>query len=129
LSPSTRRLTRVTVPKVTPDPLIENRPGELPPCRFVAEIDARTDASRGVWKALAGIDASLTGVSELNSVLIDLENGTLTIGAINCQRTLFVGQGGVGHRRYAEPTMGSEWKYVPVRRLALLIEESLFRGA
>jgi phage tail sheath protein FI len=45
-----------------PDPLQENRDRNFPPCGFVAGIYARTDAGRGVWKAPAGIDASLTAV-------------------------------------------------------------------
>jgi len=48
-----------------PDPLFGNRPTLFPPCGFVAGIYAATDASRGVWKAPAGIDASLTGNSGL----------------------------------------------------------------
>ena len=35
----------------------------FPPGGFVAGIYAATDASRSVWKAPAGIDASLTGES------------------------------------------------------------------
>ncbi len=35
------------------------------PCGAVAGIIARTDAERGVWKAPAGIDATLVGVAEL----------------------------------------------------------------
>ena len=45
-----------------PDPLRENRLREFPPCGFVAGLYARTDATRGVWKAPAGTDASLRGV-------------------------------------------------------------------
>ena len=46
---------------LAPDKLQENRPREFPPCGFVAGLYARTDASRGVWKAPAGTEASLTG--------------------------------------------------------------------
>ena len=44
-----------------PDPLFGNRPTLFPPCGFVAGIYAATDATRNVWKAPAGINASLTG--------------------------------------------------------------------
>ena len=47
-----------------PDPLDDNRLRTFPPCGIVAGIYARTDATRGVWKAPAGQEASLTGVPE-----------------------------------------------------------------
>ncbi len=113
-----------------PDPLNEQRPRELPPCGFVAGIYARTDVARGIWKAPAGIDASLTGVMGLNVTLTDLENGTLNVRAINCLRTLSVYGNVVWGARTLRGNneVGSEWKYVPVRRVALFIEESLYRG-
>ena len=37
----------------------------FPPCGIVAGVMARTDAQRGVWKAPAGIDATLSGVQGL----------------------------------------------------------------
>ncbi len=58
-----------------PDPLSGNRPKLMPPCGFVAGIYAATDASRGVWKAPAGIDAGLTGALGLQYTLTDKENG------------------------------------------------------
>jgi phage tail sheath protein FI len=69
-----------------PDPLQQARPQPYPPCGFVAGLYAATDASRGVWKAPAGIDASLTGESGLTTVLTDPQNGTLNIQAVNCLR-------------------------------------------
>ena len=94
------------------------------------EISAATDASRGVWKAPAGVDASLTGVSGLDVVLTDRENGTLNIQAINCLRNFrLYGEVVWGARTLqGNDQVGSEWKYVPVRRLALYLEESLYRG-
>ena len=44
-----------------PDPLMGNRQRAFPPCGFVAGIYATTDATRGVWKAPAGIDAEFDG--------------------------------------------------------------------
>jgi phage tail sheath protein FI len=113
-----------------PDPLQQNRPGEFPPCGFVAGLYARTDASRGVWKAPAGIDASLTGVLGVKETLTDNENGVLNPKAINCIRTLPI----YGTVLWGARTLqgnderGSEWKYIPVRRTALFLEESLFRA-
>ena len=69
-----------------PDPLAKNKPRFFPPSGFVAGIYASTDASRGVWKAPAGTKAGLAGVSGLQYVLTDLENGLLNVQAINCLR-------------------------------------------
>ncbi|MBE9534875.1 MAG: phage tail sheath family protein [Proteobacteria bacterium] len=112
------------------DPLKENRTEEFVPCGAAAGIFARTDAQRGVWKAPAGIDASLSGVRELSYKLTDGENGQLNPLGVNCLRTFPV-YGNVvwGARTLAgADRLASEWKYVPVRRLALFIEESLYRG-
>ncbi len=113
-----------------PDPLFGNRPSLYPPCGFVAGIYAATDASRGVWKAPAGIQASLTGVSGLQYNLTDLENGDLNIQAINCLRQFKVYGDVVWGARTLQGNdqAGSEWKYIPIRRLALYIESSLYDG-
>jgi hypothetical protein len=102
----------------------------FPPSGFVAGIYARTDVTRGVWKAPAGVDASLTGVSGVTVPLTDLENGTLNIRGINCIRNFAVyGTVAWGARTLrGNDEVGSEWKYVPIRRLALYLEESLYRG-
>ncbi len=113
-----------------PDPLKENRPKKIPPCGFVAGIYSRTDASRGVFKAPAGIDASLTGVLGVTQTLTDDENGVLNQMAVNCIRNFSVyGTVVWGARTLrGNDQIGSEWKYIPVRRMALFIEESLFRA-
>lgn len=113
-----------------PDPLRENRLETFAPCGVVAGIFARTDAQRGVWKAPAGIETGLTGVADLSVNLTDGENGQLNPLGINCLRSFPV-IGRViwgGRTRKGADQLASEWKYVPVRRTALYIEESLFRG-
>ena len=102
----------------------------FPPCGFVAGLYAATDASRGVWKAPAGIDASLTGEASLTTVLSDAQNGFLNVQGINCLRNFPV-YGDViwGSRTLrGNDQVGSEWKYVPIRRLALFLESSLYTG-
>jgi phage tail sheath protein FI len=113
-----------------PDPLVGNRPTLFPPCGFVAGIYAATDASRGVWKAPAGINAGFTGNTGLQYVLTDDENGTLNTQAVNCNRQFKVyGDVVWGARTLAgNDQAGSQWKYVPIRRLALFLESSLFDG-
>jgi hypothetical protein len=96
----------------------------------MAGIYARTDTDRGVWKAPAGIDTLLRGVGALDYLLTDGENGVLNPLGIDCLRVFPVyGQVAWGARTLlGADVMASEWKYVPIRRLALMIEESLFRG-
>ncbi len=83
-----------------------------------------------MWKAPAGLDASLVGVQQLRVKLTDAENGELNQLGINCLRTFPA----AGHVVWGARTLqgadrlASEWKYIPVRRTALYIEESLFRG-
>ncbi|MDB5970542.1 MAG: phage tail protein [Hydrocarboniphaga sp.] len=120
------------------DPLQENRLASFAPGGVVAGIIARTDAQRGVWKAPAGIDATLTGVSGLAfgdqvappAHLTDGDNGLLNPMAVNCLRNFPVTGPVVWGTRTLAGTdaLASQWKYLPIRRLALYIEESLFRG-
>jgi hypothetical protein len=113
-----------------PDPANENRPSYYPPSGFVAGIYARTDATRGVWKAPAGTEATLAGASGVAVQLNDGQNGRLNQLAVNCIRNFNVyGIIVWGARTTAgNDELGSEWKYVPVRRTALFIEESLYRA-
>jgi hypothetical protein len=113
-----------------PDPLFGNRTRLFPPCGFVAGIYAATDAARGVWKAPAGIGAGLSGESGLQYTLTDQENGDLNTQAINCLRTFKVYGDVVWGARTLQGNdqTGSQWKYVPIRRLALYIESSLYDG-
>jgi hypothetical protein len=113
-----------------PDPLKEGRLETFVPCGAVAGVFARTDAQRGVWKALAGQEATLNGVPELSVSLTDAENGELNPLGVNCLRAFpIVGRVVWGARTLeGADRLASEWKYIPVRRLALFIEESLYRG-
>ena len=111
------------------DPLNQNRPRSLAPSGTMAGLYARTDGERGVWKAPAGTEVRLR-VQELDEVLTDPQNGVLNPLGVNCLWNFPVfGNISWGARTLdGADQIGSEWKYVPVRRLALFIEESLFRG-
>ena len=100
------------------------------PCGVIAGVMARTDSQRGVWKAPAGLDASLGGVAGLQLEMTDAENGLLNPLGINCLRTFPVhGRVVWGARTMrGADAAADEYKYVPVRRLALFLEESLYRG-
>jgi phage tail sheath protein FI len=115
---------------VEPDPLNENQLTKFPACGAVAGIYASTDAQRGVWKAPAGIEAGLNGVTALTVKLTDPENGVLNPEGINALRHFPVSGRVVWGARTMRGAdlLADDWKYVPVRRLALYIEESLYRG-
>lgn len=95
----------------------------------IAGLMARTDSNRGVWKAPAGVEAGIRGITGIDVELTDAENGVLNKKAVNCIRVFPNGIVNWGARTLdGDDDFGSEWKYIPVRRLALMIEESLFRG-
>jgi phage tail sheath protein FI len=100
------------------------------PSGVVAGLYARIDSTRGVWKAPAGTEATLSGVQGMTYKLSDAENGVLNPLGLNCFRTFPV----YGSVLWGSRTLvgsdadANQWKYVPVRRVALYIEESLYRG-
>jgi len=112
------------------DPLNQFRLRDFGPSGTLAGLYARTDNDRGVWKAPAGIDATLRNVNELRRVLTDPENGALNPLGIDCLRTFpIIGTVSWGARTLdGADALASEWKYLPVRRFALFLEESLYRG-
>ncbi len=112
------------------DPLREGQLDFFVPCGIIAGIMTRTDSQRGVWKAPAGLDAALNGIQGLRVNLNDDENGTCNPLGINCLRSFPINGRVVWGARTLRGAdqLGDEYKYVPVRRLALFIEESLYRG-
>lgn len=112
------------------DPLRDGRVDTFVPGGVIAGIIARTDVARGVWKAPAGLDAALNGVQDLQVNLNDLENGQLNPLGINCLRSMGVNGRIVWGARTLRgaDAQADEYKYLPVRRLALFLEESLYRG-
>ena len=113
-----------------PNPLRDNQFEDFVPCGAVAGIFARTDAQRGVWKAPAGLDATLVGVPQLSVPLTDAENGQLNPLGVNCLRAMPAAGRVVWGARTLQGNdrLASEWKYIPVRRTALFLEESLYRA-
>ena len=112
------------------DPKRSGQVDTFPACGVIAGVIAKTDATRGVWKAPAGNEAVLTGVDGLQVMLNDAESKVLNPLGINCLRS-FPGPGPVvwGARTLrGADAAADEYKYIPVRRTALFIEESLSRG-
>jgi phage tail sheath protein FI len=112
-----------------PDPLNKNLPRNVGASGTLAGVYARTDQTRGVWKAAAGAEADLRGAN-ISVHFTDRENGELNKLGVNVLRNFpQIGNVAWGARTLAGSDQNaSEWKYVPVRRLALYLEESLNRG-
>lgn len=101
----------------------------MAPSGFVAGIYARTDANRGVWKAPAGLAATVLNTTGPvpSGVMNDPQQGVLNHDAINCLRA-FAGIGTVvwGARTIvASNAAFAQSMYVPVRRMTLFIEQTL----
>ncbi len=99
----------------------------VPPSGAVAGVYARVDSQRGVWKAPANVDIrSVIGPAvkvsneQQASLNVDASSGK----SINVIRS-FTGKGTLiwGARTLAGND--NEWRYVPVRRLYIFIEESV----
>jgi uncharacterized protein len=97
-----------------------------PPSGFVAGLYAKTDGQRGVWKAPAGTSAALGGSVGLAANLTDTQQGNLNPLNINVIRQ-FAGSGIVlwGARTV---TSDPAWNYIPVRRMAIFLRVSIYRG-
>jgi phage tail sheath protein FI len=113
-----------------PDPLMGNVVRAFPPSGALAGLYARTDSERGVWKAPAGTEANIRGAVGLTSTLTDRENGVLNPQGLNVLRTFpTIGTVAWGARTLRGADLfADEYKYIPIRRLALYLEESLYRG-
>jgi len=102
----------------------------LPPGGAVAGIYAATDANRGVWKAPANV--SLADVVEPMVRLDGVRQAGLNVDpdtgkSINAVRS-FAGKGVLvwGSRTLAGND--NEWRYVPVRRFFIMVEQSVKRS-
>lgn len=98
----------------------------IAPSGSVAGLMARLDRTQGVWKAPAGMNATLAGITGLDYATTTTDIARLGEAAVNCLRVM----PGAGPVIWGARTLASdaEFKYVPVRRLALQIEVSLRRG-
>ncbi|MDH5572984.1 MAG: phage tail sheath subtilisin-like domain-containing protein, partial [Gammaproteobacteria bacterium] len=101
---------------------------QIAPSAAAAGMWAKIDARRGVWKAPAGLGTSILGVQKLTQQVSDLLQDNLNKWGINCLR-LMPGAGQViwGARTIATVAR-PEWRYIPVRRTAIYIEESIYNG-
>ena len=100
----------------------------LPPSGFVAGIYARTDARRGVWKAPAGADANLAGALGLQTNISDADQDTLNPIGANVIRAFPASGIVVWGARTLATRSNPEYRYIPVRRTAIFLEQSIFNG-
>ncbi len=102
----------------------------IPPSATVAGIFASTDTSRGVWKAPAGLATTLTNIIDVvpSGQMTDSRQGVLNQLGINCIRKFPSIPPVVWGARtsVAFNTAFAQWKYVPVRRMALFLEQTLY---
>jgi len=101
-------------------------PIAVPPSGFVAGMYAKTDAQRGVWKAPAGTAAALAGATGLVINFNDKDQGDLNPVNVNLIRQ-FPAAGRIiwGARTI---TSDAEWRYIPVRRMAIFLRVSIYNG-
>jgi phage tail sheath protein FI len=100
----------------------------MAPSAFAAGLWSRTDGRRGVWKAPAGVEAQLVGVAGLEFEVGDGDQDQLNPLGVNCVRKLAsfgaVIWGARTLATHAEPP----WRYIPVRRTAIMIEQSIYNS-
>ncbi len=117
-------------PRVTAVDSVTGLPVRVDPSGSVAGIMARIDGARGVWKAAAGIEATVRAVQGLERSISDPENGVINQQAVNALRVFPNGIVVWGARTMDgfDNSGNTDYRYGPVRRFALFIEESLVRG-
>jgi phage tail sheath protein FI len=106
---------------------IQNTKTILPPSGSVTGIYAFVDRTRGVWKAPANV--SISGIIgpafTFNAGQLDALNIDVTAGkSINAIRA-FTGKGTLVYGARTLAGNDNEWRYVSVRRLFNMIEESV----
>jgi len=101
---------------------------EIAPSGFMAGMWAKIDGRRGVWKAPAGVETALLGISGLVDEVEDARQGILNPLGINCIRKM----PGFGPVVWGARTLATranpEWRYIPIRRTANMIRESLYNN-
>ncbi len=127
----TGRYATTYFPRVKiPDPQMKDRERVFSACGLITGAMATNDLNFGVWKAPAGQDAGLAGVTGLEVKVNDQDNGFLNPIGINCLRDFpIIGPVIWGDRTLrGADLLSDDYKYVSVRRLTNYIENSLMRG-
>jgi hypothetical protein len=106
--------------------IVTGQPYEIPPAPTVAGIFATTDVSRGVWKAPAGFQATANNTLGVvaRGDMTDSRQGVLNPISVNCLRDFPNVPTVVFGSRTLASTYDQQWTYVPVRRMALFLEQT-----
>lgn len=99
-----------------------------PPSAYAAGQWAKTDSQRGVWKAPAGVGNNLLGLSKLSEQVEDAEQDFLNPLGVNALRQLPNYGAVIWGARTLATKADPEWRYIPVRRTAMFVEESIYNG-
>ena len=96
----------------------------IPPSGHIAGVWARTDESRGVWKAPA--NDTIRGCLDVERAITKNEQAVLNPIGINCIRPF----GTRGIRIWGARTLSSDtdWRYINVRRLFNMVETTIMDG-
>jgi len=96
----------------------------IPPSGHIAGVWARTDETRGVWKAPA--NDTIRGVLDIEYAVTQNEQSLLNPIGINCIRPF----GTRGIRIWGARTLASDsdWRYINVRRLFNMVEATIADG-
>jgi hypothetical protein len=122
---------------LSPDPftgnaanLVTGNPNEVPPAAAVAGIYDATDRAKGVWNSPAGAQAALRGVTGVaaRGRVSSQHQGVLDQLGVNSLRELSDKSTVVFGARTLATASDEQWRYVPIRRMALFIEQSLEAG-
>lgn len=97
----------------------------IPPSASAAGMWARIDGRRGVWKAPAGLEATVRGTIGPNVLIGNDLQDNLNEWGINCLRSI-IGPTVIWGARTLATKSKPEFRYVPVRRTQNLIGESLY---
>lgn len=100
---------------------------KVPPSAFAAGMWGKTDQRRGVWKAPAGMETGLLGVNSFEYDVNNAEQANLNPKGINVLRKVN-GIPVVWGARTLASESDPEWRYVPVRRTFIMVEESIQEG-
>ncbi len=106
-----------------------NRPRThmIPPSGFAAGLWARTDGARGVWKAPAGLQATVRGSRGPNILIGNDIQDQLNEWGVNCIRNI-IGPPVLWGARTLATKVRPDQRYVPVRRTSIMIGESLYNA-
>ena len=124
LRPRSSAFAAVYAPWLITADAVTGEATEQPPSGHVAGIYARTDTERGVFKAPANV--LLNGVTAVTLAIRSPDQDMLNPAGVNCIRTFPDGIRVWGARTLSDAR--DEWRYVSVRRLVTMIEQSILRG-